>query len=203
MLNLLEFGCLQQSFWGKFPNSLFHFEVLSSCLKQPTARTKEEGIQGGNSCGVAQTSRCSWDIWEMCILTEDHLSCLRPTCDEGTVFTVEPSFHHNRTSSSPRLKCTSLVERITANVCLILYTHLEHVWNVLKGSWLPEVCYRSKRPLQIGSYYKNTSKWEGSQARDQLLHMRGCSEALKNSTTAQKATFTAEKRPAVVPPCVF
>lgn len=63
-------------FEGEKFNSLFHFEVLSSCLKQPAVRTKEKGIQGGNSCRVDQTSRCSCDIWETCILTKDHLSCL-------------------------------------------------------------------------------------------------------------------------------
>lgn len=57
----------------------------------------------------------------------------------------------------------------------------------------PEVCYRSERPLQIGSYYKNASKLEGNQARDQVIHMRGRAEALKNITTAPKPTFTADK----------
>lgn len=44
---------------------------------------------------------------------------------------------------------------------------------------------KSKRPLQIGSYYKNGSKLEGNQARDQVIHMRGCSEALKTSQQLQ------------------
>lgn len=39
-------------------HTLLHFEMLSSCLKRQTAPTKEEGIQGGNSCAVAHISRC-------------------------------------------------------------------------------------------------------------------------------------------------
>lgn len=57
-------------------HTLFHFEMLSSCLKQQTAPTKEEGIQGGNSCAATHISRCFWDVWQRFILTEDDLSCL-------------------------------------------------------------------------------------------------------------------------------
>lgn len=143
-------------------------------------------------------------------LTEDNLSCLWPTCDDGTVFTVEwlavvtPGtyfFFFFLSYPSQCLTLYSLVECITANICLFLYTHLTLVWNVLKGRCAARSLL--KRTLQIGSYYKNASKLEGNQARDQVIHMRGCSGALKNITTAPKPTFMADKWPAVVPPCVF
>lgn len=122
-------------------------------------------------------------MWRWTVFTVEYPAVVTP----GTHFFFTPSQCHVR-------------QPIFASFCI-------HIWHLYKMFWkadaLPEVCYRSKRPLQIGNYYKNASKLEGNQLRDQVIHMRGCSEALKNIPAAPKPTFMADKWSAAVPLCVF
>lgn len=80
--NFVECDCLQAQVCAKsyrlgvflevfFFNSLFHFEILSSCLEQLPSQTKEEGIQVGNACRVDvcdsnRTGKCA--VWLRTIL---------------------------------------------------------------------------------------------------------------------------------------
>ena len=108
--------------------------------------------------------------------------------------------HFPTLSLALTFKLIRLVKCITVFVFLV-YTSAAHM-KCFERQMLHQ---RSQWPLQIGSYYKNTSKLEGVQAGDQefCYSFERLERSFENITTALKPMFMADKWPSVVHPCGF